>query len=620
KQQQTAVSQEKMPKLNQNSTRGEYVTDVTSEDVLFGRGSGPNDHEGNIQFRELVATRKQEYMATNHRQTKATIAKDIVDAVFSAGGRFLKKLEPNEALKLNLVTEDNMHSVDYYQVVGDDTIMEKAKQALRQNRNREDHSPKPPGSASAAARTPVQSNTGGVSAQFQNMANHQFSPPLLSGSGGNNFDGAYPNHNNMQSHHQHQFNSHLRGGDPTPVMSTSEQQAMLAALQQQAAGLGGGFSSSGGSLNSNTTNPLASGIGGVNLPGNQQQQPNPMFSMDREGYATYTTTLDDPEDAHYFPGQPQHAHAQQQQQQQQQQQTFNRRQFMEMAGAQGNSSRRAGMLGGRKESGGSGGAGGITNATANVGKRESLHLDEIFHPSTQRPSLGGTAAQSMQMSELMESFKGMSTTEFNSSDDTIGTIDNLGNSVLGANAMSLAHMSGISQMSMNMSTDSMFKSSSVAGSSKHSSMSSSGSTPQRRKETSSAEESDKGPGGGANTAPSNPAGVLPPAPSTTQKVSTPNSKQSHGSSVGDASLGSSDFWKSDQLNSLMQGSMVGSSSNVFDHSHDYSGGAGGHSPNFRSPTTRLSITSETSANNDSSIPNQGSYEGQILPPGQQRKE
>lgn len=109
----------------------EYVTALTPNDVLFGRGSGPNDHEGNIRFRDMVASRKPEYLATNHRQTKAKIAKEIVDAVFARNGRFLKKLEPPEIQELGF---DTRH--DYYTLVDDDTIMEKAKQALRQNRDK----------------------------------------------------------------------------------------------------------------------------------------------------------------------------------------------------------------------------------------------------------------------------------------------------------------------------------------------------------------------------------------------------------------------------------------------------------------------------------------------------
>lgn len=107
--------------LQGNSGRNDvqYVTDLRSADVLFGRGSGPNDHEGNVRFRQLVAERKAEYMATNHRMTKAKIAKDIVNQVFAENGRFLKKIDLPDG--------------EVYELADEDTIMEKAKQALRQN-------------------------------------------------------------------------------------------------------------------------------------------------------------------------------------------------------------------------------------------------------------------------------------------------------------------------------------------------------------------------------------------------------------------------------------------------------------------------------------------------------
>ncbi|KAL3936884.1 MAG: hypothetical protein SGARI_002369 [Bacillariaceae sp.] len=538
-------------------------------------------------------------MATNHRQTKAKIAKDIVDQVFGSGGRFLKKLEPSEAHKLGILTEDQMHNQDVYQVVGDDTIMEKAKQALRQNRNREDTSPK---------RTPQQSNASGsvnAAAMMNQMgpsgANGGFSPPLTSVP---QSQYAFQQQQQQQYHHR----------QPTPVISNADQQAMYAAAALQQQGMSGYPNHP--QANPLANNPGISGIGPVRGGGQ-----NPMYSLDPEGYATYTTTLDDPEEGRYFPGQPD---AGNQHPQQQQQQTFNRRQFMEMAGATGNSSRRSGMLGGRKNDPLAPTP--INNMNANVGKRESLHLDEIFNP-TQRPSITGAAAQSMQMSELMESFKGMSTTEFNSSNDTIGTIDNLTgmSGSGGAGDMSMAHMSGISQMSMmNMSSDSIFKSS-VAGGSKNSSMSSSGSggSGARRSLKKGSNSSD-----GSKT---KNEGAPPPAATSTTPDSLNGSKKTPSStpssknySPGDVSFGASDFWKSDQIHTLMEGPMEGSSTNVFDHSHDYASGS-----NFRAPTTRLSITSETTENNDSTLPQHhqqqpiydvhqvpasNSYEGQILPP------
>lgn len=109
----------------------QYITDLRADDVLLGRGSGPNDHEGNIRFRQLVADRKNEYMATNHRLTKANIAQEIVAKVYENNGRFLRKLE-NEELALCGIPD----GVDAWAIATDDTIMEKAKQALRQNSNR----------------------------------------------------------------------------------------------------------------------------------------------------------------------------------------------------------------------------------------------------------------------------------------------------------------------------------------------------------------------------------------------------------------------------------------------------------------------------------------------------
>jgi hypothetical protein len=133
---------------NKKDTK-EYITDLYLTDVLFGRGSGPNDHEGNIRFRTYVAERKVEYMATNNRLAKTKIAREIVNLVLNDNGRFLKKLERQESIELGLIVpdsdsnnQDNNHNNDddddkdeicFYEVQDDDTIMEKAKQALRQN-------------------------------------------------------------------------------------------------------------------------------------------------------------------------------------------------------------------------------------------------------------------------------------------------------------------------------------------------------------------------------------------------------------------------------------------------------------------------------------------------------
>mmetsp|Transcript_14839 Transcript_14839/g.34363 ORF Transcript_14839/g.34363 Transcript_14839/m.34363 type:complete len:830 (-) Transcript_14839:336-2825(-) len=143
-----------------DSDKCEYVLEVLVHDVMLGRGSGPNDHAGNIQFRDLVHARKTEYLSTNHRQTKALIAKEIVDQVYQRGGRFLKKLSPIEAARMlpqvladNGLDEDSENDIsplgdivdaqtrDIYQVQKHSVVMEKAKQALRQNQRNGSQSP-----------------------------------------------------------------------------------------------------------------------------------------------------------------------------------------------------------------------------------------------------------------------------------------------------------------------------------------------------------------------------------------------------------------------------------------------------------------------------------------------
>lgn len=98
---------------------------INDNDVLCGRGSGPNDHCGNISFRELVSTRRKEYLATSSRSQKARIAREIVEVVWhlKPPGRFLEK-----------VTETS------WNLVSEEKTLEKVKQALRQMRHRRSES------------------------------------------------------------------------------------------------------------------------------------------------------------------------------------------------------------------------------------------------------------------------------------------------------------------------------------------------------------------------------------------------------------------------------------------------------------------------------------------------
>ena len=107
----------------------QYYFELNHNDVLCGRGSGPNDRVGNIEFRNLVFTRKAEYLAAPSRDAKGHIASDIINAVRSRGGRFLKKLSPEQAIKAGF-----KRGTAIYELADVATVLEKTKQTLRQNR------------------------------------------------------------------------------------------------------------------------------------------------------------------------------------------------------------------------------------------------------------------------------------------------------------------------------------------------------------------------------------------------------------------------------------------------------------------------------------------------------
>ena len=113
---------------------GDVIKILRPNDVLCGRGSGPNDHPGNVAFRELILSRKAEYLSTSARAEKAKIASEIVDhvqKVLDPAGRFLKKMGPAELLEKGF-----KEGQDVWAVVDQNTALEKAKQALRQNRDK----------------------------------------------------------------------------------------------------------------------------------------------------------------------------------------------------------------------------------------------------------------------------------------------------------------------------------------------------------------------------------------------------------------------------------------------------------------------------------------------------
>jgi len=107
------------------------VTELRDHDVVLGRGSGPNDRQGNINFRSLCKDKKIAYIEATSRDEKGRIAADIVATVHGRGGRFLKRLTAEQAKNVDV----QLRGADaVYELADQQTILEKTKQTLRQNR------------------------------------------------------------------------------------------------------------------------------------------------------------------------------------------------------------------------------------------------------------------------------------------------------------------------------------------------------------------------------------------------------------------------------------------------------------------------------------------------------
>lgn len=102
-------------------TKEKAITDVNENDVLCGRGKGPNNHVGNRRFRELVKLHRRDYLLSRSREEKSRICRTIVKAIRNAEpqGRFLKRV-----------------GVDGWSCIDERKAIVKTSQALREGMTR----------------------------------------------------------------------------------------------------------------------------------------------------------------------------------------------------------------------------------------------------------------------------------------------------------------------------------------------------------------------------------------------------------------------------------------------------------------------------------------------------
>jgi hypothetical protein len=87
----TSNSSDTSPPPSVVSEESSQLMELTDQDVLLGRGTGPNECQGNIRFRALVRQVLQRAdLSKLDGRLKALLAKEILDSVKSRNGRFLR--------------------------------------------------------------------------------------------------------------------------------------------------------------------------------------------------------------------------------------------------------------------------------------------------------------------------------------------------------------------------------------------------------------------------------------------------------------------------------------------------------------------------------------------------
>lgn len=116
-------------KKNQAKRKTPFLTELSEDDVLCGRGNGPNMHGGNAHFFDLVSSCKAEYLAINIRdhKNKDRIAREIIRTVRSRGGQFLRRVAVER--------EPGSEEPDMYELADEKRVLEKVKKALRKHRD-----------------------------------------------------------------------------------------------------------------------------------------------------------------------------------------------------------------------------------------------------------------------------------------------------------------------------------------------------------------------------------------------------------------------------------------------------------------------------------------------------
>ena len=123
----TAIEEPPSKRAAAESSTVELISVLGPNDILLGRGIGPSHYIGNKRFRDVVASRKEEYTSTKSYKRKRVIARQVFDEIKSRGGRFLKLDESDKPVA-------SIVGAGSWKEAKQDEALEKCKQSLREKK------------------------------------------------------------------------------------------------------------------------------------------------------------------------------------------------------------------------------------------------------------------------------------------------------------------------------------------------------------------------------------------------------------------------------------------------------------------------------------------------------
>jgi hypothetical protein len=120
-QKSTPMIEENKAACGKRSGIGKLLEELGPNDVLLGRGTGPNEYAGNIRFRALVCeVISTSDFATVNSGSKSRLSASVVIAIKERGGKFVKK-----------VSGSSRRREDFYKEVTHTIALGKTKQSFR---------------------------------------------------------------------------------------------------------------------------------------------------------------------------------------------------------------------------------------------------------------------------------------------------------------------------------------------------------------------------------------------------------------------------------------------------------------------------------------------------------